>query len=649
MNRLFPDSLLKHPAGGYAVAAMVLCTMILSGCGGAAKPIQTETDSNPIGGPALQGRVHGGQNPIQGAHVYLYAVNDTGYAGPGIAASSGNGAISLLTSGTQDASGNYYVTTAADGSFSVTGDYTCLTATPYVYVVAVGGNSGSGTNSAIALAAGLGPCTATGFSSLYVMVNEVSTVAAAYAGAGFATDVTHVSSSNTTLAKRGVEDAYAAIVNLETTSTGVALATTPAGNGVVPQTEINTLANVLAACVNSTGSGSTACTTLFSNAMNGSTTPSDTATAMLNIAHNPGANVANLFGLQTPNSPFQPDLSSKPNDFTIAIHYTGGGLDYSWGVAIDASDNVWVTNNDTNGPVTKLSPLGALLSGSNGFTGAGLSVPISVAVDGLGNVWVPDAGDSKLTGLNSSGGAITNSPFTGGGLDSPNFIAIDGSNNIWMTNGVAAEISEFSSTGLPITGSTGYAASNLSGKYIAADTSGNIWVTSSTPGNGGIFEFNSSGQVSGNSPIAGGGLTGPQGIAIDASGNAWVVNNSGTLSEFSSSGSPISGSGGFSGGGLEDAVGLAIDGAGNVWAPNSIGWLSEVNSSGAAISGSFGYQGGSLDHPVALAIDGSGNVWVSNFDDSAGVTEFVGAAAPVVTPLAANLMSPYGSHAVNRP
>jgi len=38
--------------------------------------------------------------------------------------------------------------------------------------------------------------------------------------------------------------------------------------------------------------------TLFSNAKNGSTAPTDTVTAALNIAHNPTANIGTLFGLQ---------------------------------------------------------------------------------------------------------------------------------------------------------------------------------------------------------------------------------------------------------------------------------------------------------------------------------------------------------------
>ena len=99
----------------------------------------------------------------------------------------------------------------------------------------------------------------------YVVVNEVSTVAAAYAMAGFATDALHVGSSGTALAQMGIANAFANAANLETIGTGVALATTPAGNGTVPQAEINTLANILAACVNSNGTGS-ACSTLFANA-----------------------------------------------------------------------------------------------------------------------------------------------------------------------------------------------------------------------------------------------------------------------------------------------------------------------------------------------------------------------------------------------
>ena len=94
----------------------------------------------------------------------------------------------------------------------------------------------------------------------YIFVNEVSTVAAAYAYAGFATDALHVSSSGTAAAKLGIANASINAAILETLSTGVANASPPPGNGyyggggAVPQTTVNTLGNILAACVNSLSS-----------------------------------------------------------------------------------------------------------------------------------------------------------------------------------------------------------------------------------------------------------------------------------------------------------------------------------------------------------------------------------------------------------
>jgi hypothetical protein len=89
----------------------------------------------------------------------------------------------------------------------------------------------------------------------------------------------HVSSSSSTPGQTGIANAFSAIANLETLGTGVALATTPAdsgGNGTVPQAEINTLANILASCINSSPTEGTQCPTLFSNATNAyGTEPTD--------------------------------------------------------------------------------------------------------------------------------------------------------------------------------------------------------------------------------------------------------------------------------------------------------------------------------------------------------------------------------------
>ena len=93
------------------------CALVLSGCAGMPPITTSNTDSIP--GTVLHGTVHGGQNPIVGAHVYLYAIDTTGYGGPGIAASSTNASVSLIHTGTgttQDGSGHYYVTTDQSGN-----------------------------------------------------------------------------------------------------------------------------------------------------------------------------------------------------------------------------------------------------------------------------------------------------------------------------------------------------------------------------------------------------------------------------------------------------------------------------------------------------------------------------------------------------
>lgn len=640
------------------VSALSVSALLFAGC--SAVPVATTTTNQTAGvpGAAIRGRVHGGQSPISGAHVYLYAVNTTGYAGPGMPATTSNQAASLLTKCDGSDSLGFYVTSGPDGSFSITGDYTCPTGTPDTYLLAVGGSPGGGTsNSAIVLIAGLTEkCTATGFSSLYAVVNEVSTVAAAYAGAGFATDPTHVSSSSTALATRGVDDAYGGLVNLETLSTGVAASTTPDGNGSAPNAEINTLGNILAACVNSTGPTSTECTTLFSNAKNGAVTPSDTGTAILNIAHNPGANVANLFALQTPSSPFQPDMPSI-SDFSIAISFTGGGLNGPYGIAVNALDDILVTNFGGNS-VSVFSPLGTPISGTGGITGNGLNEPFGIAIDGNGYVWGADYGVSALSSFSSTGTAITST--TTGGLNTPEFIAIDASNNVWVDS-LSNALSEFTnSSGTPtaVAGSP-FGAGVLDAPFgIAVDTSGNVWLANRT-GTPELVEYNNS--ASSHSTYTGGGLGSATSLAFDPSGNSWIsdtnnATNVSALSEFNSSGGAITTASGYAGGGLNGPFGIAIDSNGDVFVANHSGsGVSEFNSSGTAISPSSGYasEGADLGDPYSLAIDGSGNLWVAANSGGAGnnIVEFVGMAAPVVTPIAANLQSPYATNnsAVNRP
>ena len=278
--------------------ASIALVLLIAGCG-----VTKSTVTPASSGYEISGRVHGGQQPVSGSKVYLYAASSSGYSAP---------ATSLL-------GGAGYVTTDGGGNFTITGTYTCP-AGAYVYVLALGGNPGlaPGTNnSQLGLMTGLGPCSAL-LPSTFIPINEVTTVATAYSLAQFMSSETMVGTSSTNAT--GIQNAFATINNIFSTPQGLALATTPAGNGVVPQAEINSLANALAACVNSDGAGSP-CSTLMTaaNVTGTGGTPIDTIQAAINIAQNPGTNVAAIYGNSTPNAPFQPALSAAPNDWSMSL------------------------------------------------------------------------------------------------------------------------------------------------------------------------------------------------------------------------------------------------------------------------------------------------------------------------------------------
>jgi hypothetical protein len=94
-------------------SSSLFCIAFLTGC-----TLHTTAPDSLAHGVALQGRVHGGQQPIAGAHIYLMAANTTGY---------GNAAVSLLDGTVTQLSDSVgaYVLTDAQGGFSITGDYSC--------------------------------------------------------------------------------------------------------------------------------------------------------------------------------------------------------------------------------------------------------------------------------------------------------------------------------------------------------------------------------------------------------------------------------------------------------------------------------------------------------------------------------------------
>jgi hypothetical protein len=650
-------------------AALILVTCVLSTLTGCT--LATTAPPASLSGATIHGTVHGGQQPLAGASVYLYAAGTGAYGNPSVSLLNSNVLTNNPGASGQDGIGNYYITTDSNGSFTITNDYTC-TSGQQVYLYVRGGDPGTGSNSSSSLLAILGNCP--GGASSFVTsiptltINEVTTVAAAYAFAGFATDPTHVSSSGTPLALQGIANAFANAGNLASLPTGSALATTPAGNGTAPQTTVNTLANILAACINSPGTvtgptNPTACYTLFTNALSAGATgsqPSDTATAAINIAHYPGANAANLYGIVATSTPFAPALANPPNDFTLGINFTGGGLAQPKSLAIDGLGNVWVQNFFT---VSEFSSLGAALSGNSGFT-SGLDFPTSLAIDTSNNVWVtngigtltgPETGQDVVVFSNAgSGSQIVGSPYALPGNSSGGGIAFDMYKNAWFID-QGNDIVELSGTGTPAANSP-FTPGNLqtfAAKSLAVDGSGNVWVPNML--NNRISKFSNAGTLlSANNGYSGGGLALPFVLALDKSGDVWALNSQttgshtnapSTISELSNTGTSLQGTLGLFWPALTSPTGIAIDGAGDVWISNygtstinySDSSIFEFSNSGSLLSTYNGYKGsGTASTLDGIAIDGSGDAWMTD-NKLKSLLEVIGVAVPVITPIAAGL------------
>jgi hypothetical protein len=271
---------------------------LLSGCSLNTSGIRLADDVT-IGGTA-----YGGRQPVIGATVNLYATGNTGY---------GSAATLLGTA-----------TTNSAGQFSITRNSNTCASPQQLYLVSSGGDPGAGPNSAAVLVEALGACSSFTTSTTGLVINELTTVAAAYALQGFADTSINIGTSATN--SQGLTHAFANAATLVALN-GSANTTTAGGNGAVPTAVINTLGDILASCVNSTGPTSTLCAGVLFGAPTvvGAPTPTNVWQEALNIARYPAyqtaalyAAVARLLGL--------PDDSLNPAQRFLHWHRVFGRL-----------------------------------------------------------------------------------------------------------------------------------------------------------------------------------------------------------------------------------------------------------------------------------------------------------------------------------
>lgn len=606
------------------VCLLLPMSIALVGCGESDAP----TKAAPIT-IAISGHVLGGQQPIESAQVQVYAVG-----------AAGNGSSATPIQGTS-------VYTAADGSFSVTNNYQCLSATQLLYVVASGGNPGlaSGSNNpALILMSVLGPCSQI-LSSSNLVINEVTTVAAAWALSPFMASATNIGSTPTNT--RGIANAFSNAQLLASNTSGKAAAL-PA-NLFIESGKLYALANALNRCVVSSGSG---CNALFAAAARpGEAGPQDTLSAALSIVQHPGDKVTVIFNSIAASPPFPNTLAQPPNDWTMSLTVNGGGLNSPAALGIDYSGNVWVANYI--GILSAFSPQGTPLS-STGFGVGTLSESYGLTIDPSNNVWVtneeapnhsPTSGSiSAFLGYASANtGTLLGgtSYFYDASIDFPRAVAADTNGNILIADYGNSSATIYSNAGQLIQSGVPYGSAALP-VAIIADGSHGFWLANQ--GDNSVSHISSSGNLLAHTVCC----DGASAIAVDPTGNAWVANyNDSSVSEVSSTGTLLIDA--ASGGGItgNDPNGIAIDAAQTVWVANfrgnnfsALAGNTAAVAPGTALSPTTGYGlDAHLVLPFGIAPDASGDIWISNYGASS-VVMFFGLAAPTATPVIAASSAP---------
>jgi hypothetical protein len=618
---------------------------------------------------------------------------------------------------TNGGGGNIANGTYTNPGGAVTATFTTTTTTPAI------------NNNSIVQLLTLGNCPSSGSFSgsaalSFVYLNEVSTIATAYTFQPFTlpthNDAWHIGTSGTTQALLGIANAATTasqLYNIEGSTTNISTSgdgeghlantLTANGNGIVPQATIDSLANIVANCVDSVpttvGTPTTQCTALFNVATDDGTTtgtkPVDTGTAAINIARFPAGNnsstnvntsyASTLFAQQTGTVPYVPDLNSSPHDWTIAINYpaaaitgfpfaTNPAFGLAESVEVDGNGDVWVTGQ-TADSIVRLNSQG-VIAPSTAENDLGY-IPGYVSVDGSNNAWTGNANSSSQIFEAGANGVFTAKYGTTNEFSKAYVNIADNAGDDYFFASTAAvggvggtggdyEMFEYpagsTSATIPnqysISPSTFPAGDNIA--HGALDANGDFWLTTETSFQ--IAKVTNTGTKVWSKTVN----QQPEFVAIDNNGTGWIPGyEADEIYQITSAGTSTTLTSGSTGAALVFPFGSAVDGNGNVWITNRCGpnndcgnttnsrTLVEINGTGTTTPGTINtaispgtnylpeaqYPATAttftpiLQDPLNIAIDPSGNIWITNYNSGgiSSVTEIIGTAAPVVTPLSA--------------
>jgi hypothetical protein len=466
-----------------------------------------------------------------------------------------------------------------------------------------------------------------------IVINELTTVAGAYAFAQFFDTTTHTIAGRGTLLPLKIAAGMSAdLVNDTTGGPSGLLLNSPNADQTNTLRSTQNLANLIAASVQSPDGN---LSLLFDATHDrAGDAPATTTEAMVFLARNPAGNVSDVYNLSQASSRYITTLDAQPDAWTLAVKVndTGSAAMPFGGPANTVFDDrgyAWINNNVVQGTgvstnnIIVLKPNGMPSDGKDGtpvspVTGGGiLGAGFGITLNRVDNtIWV---GNFGWGGLNPG-------PVSGGG---------DGNGSV----------SQIALDGTPISPESGYDGGTDRVQGIISDRAGNIWTAN--VGNDKVVVFlNGNPDTTAEANIS----CKPFGLALAADDTVWVgsigcgadMNNSGVAHYALEGGSLKLLS--FTAVGKENK-GLDVDYDGSVWvASGAANTVYHLDANGSVLQAYSGIGG--INWPWSIRIDDNDNVWVANFGPmdvngsvytDAGITVLAGAESksgePVGTPL----------------
>jgi hypothetical protein len=523
-----------------------------------------------------------------------------------------------------------------------------------------------------------------------VTVNELTTVAAAYALAQFS------GADGVTGPSPGLENAAATAWNLADSSTGKAGAVvTNADNGAKNATlaTLDTLANLVSLCA---PASTVRCMRFLHLATPPSgPVPAHTTQAVVELARNPTLAPSQLYALVRRANVYEPALESPPTAWILVLLHTDTDLYASGRIAIDAMGNVWSSTNwepgTQNGStsISALDPVGAPTFGSP-ISGGGMKGGAwGIAITREGTVWVPSFGGGSMVKYSPAGEILSpGDGYTNGGLNHPQGVAVDQQGNVWIANNYGPESAPGQGNVVVYPGGDPSQAIVITGGglnhpfAVRIDGYGRAWVTNAGLGGAklvgtraaiAVGKFGGSVTVIGpdfeptsTSPIEDDSFKWPLGLSIDSQNNAWTANYFGsTVTQIEPDGT-VAGVYALPRGTLPWSQ--AIDGSDRVWvagfARHDVWLLCGVrtnaclpgSTTGSILSPRLGFRSKAFQHFTSIQIDQAGNLWLSNNWSQlvppvggTGLAEVIGVATPVCAPLTPVPVGPGSASAIPCP